>query len=150
MSVNEDANSSKMYACAICTEKFSEMIYLDQHIQVVHLLELGKCSVCSNIFPDKKRLYDYIQTTRDCIFCPKPYPWIPRNNRNKKRHECPYCVKSFVRWKELYVHLHVHKKPFECTICGKDFSTRRLIRRHLILKHHEKPCIFLPSLHSEN
>lgn len=146
MSVNRADSSTKqlkMYSCARCNKKFSELVNLDAHIRIIHSIDI--CSFCSTNHSNKECFYD--PSHSNCIFCLKPYAWIPRDI-NKKWNECPYCPKRFFGWQKLYVHLHIHREPFQCPICGKNFSTRCSMRRHLIWKHKEIPCSLMPSIYS--
>ena len=49
---------------------------------------------------------------------------------------CSYCGKAFYTQKNLLVHERIHTKPFACIECGKTFSEKWILTRH-ISSHHE-------------
>ncbi|KAH7099151.1 hypothetical protein BKA62DRAFT_605379, partial [Auriculariales sp. MPI-PUGE-AT-0066] len=49
------------------------------------------------------------------------------------KHICPTCGAGFSRPSELKTHSHKHtgERPFECTLCGRHFSTSSNLGRHM-------------------
>lgn len=101
--------------------------------------------VASNLLKPKKRKRKH---SAFCIYCPKAYSWLKHRVRKhgEEKYHCPYCIKRFFRWKNLYCHLHIHEKPFLCKICKEKFYKKCLLRWHLIHKHFQKPCCWFPSI----
>ncbi|XP_052762839.1 sal-like protein 1 isoform X11 [Mya arenaria] len=66
-------------------------------------------------------------------------------NVKLEENQCPYCLKILTREFDLKRHIsskHSDEKPFECNICGKKFSRKDGLKRHLIT--HLEFNIFLP------
>nr|XP_014343243.1 PREDICTED: zinc finger protein 525-like [Latimeria chalumnae] len=57
--------------------------------------------------------------------------------KQKKRHVCTVCGKSFGQSSHLYRHHQIHRgeKPYQCTECGKRFRTRSNANRHIEQVH---------------
>lgn len=79
-----------------------------------------------------------------------------RDEHDKTQYKCIYCHKVFRKPKKLYNHLHIHDKLFTCPVnypannCLEKFNTKRSLQWHLINKHFQKRCCWLPSLSKES
>ncbi|XP_053663439.1 modifier of mdg4-like [Anopheles marshallii] len=56
-------------------------------------------------------------------------------NTQKKQYKCNSCDKSFVTWKSLTMHSHIHSGRTKCNICGAVLSRTANLKRHMKLKH---------------
>ncbi|KAF7315404.1 C2H2-type domain-containing protein [Mycena indigotica] len=67
------------------------------------------------------------------------YATRPPSSSAAARHQCPYCNKRFNRPSGLKIHLTVHTndKPYICPeeSCGRAFSVRSNMRRHVRIVH---------------
>ena len=63
------------------------------------------------------------------------------NHSKVKPFECPVCGRQFSIKRSLHNHRRIHMtaKPFECTICGKSFSAKFRLDTHLRLHNGQKP-----------
>ncbi|XP_011697059.1 PREDICTED: zinc finger protein 425-like [Wasmannia auropunctata] len=155
MSVNPGCINFKPYGCGMCDLRFSNPIKLDDHLFVNHDSQVTapKCSNhCTKIFTSEKSLRSHVLAEHKrqhcrCSFCSASYENFRRYSKtfNNGCHMCPYCRKSFIRWKELNVHMSIHEKPMRCKICGKKFRTKQLMRQHLIDEHPEEDYQWLSS-----
>ncbi len=54
-------------------------------------------------------------------------------NIKRKPYECPLCIKSFSSKQELKIHMRVHtgEKPYSCSQCSKSFAQSCGLPAHL-------------------
>lgn len=151
--INRIESSEESLFCYKCNSRFIRQTDLDCHILIDHN-EMNFCFRCNIVCLDRKTLKSHnkewhkARHTDVCIFCPVAYKGLihRRKKHGKIQYKCVYCHKFFYTSKKLYNHLRIHKKPFSCSICLAEFNTKQSMRRHLINKHFEKPCRWLPSL----
>ncbi|XP_053148771.1 zinc finger and SCAN domain-containing protein 12-like isoform X2 [Hemicordylus capensis] len=63
-----------------------------------------------------------------------------RGPSEEKSYKCSKCGKSFTRKEHLMRHLSIHteEKQYKCAVCGKSFRRREHLRRHLNVHTGEK------------
>ncbi|OQR75037.1 zinc finger protein-like, partial [Tropilaelaps mercedesae] len=61
------------------------------------------------------------------------YSYDPVN----RMHSCKYCPYTSPQRGHMTCHVRTHtgEKPFKCTLCGKSFSQKSILTRHLKLTH---------------
>lgn len=151
MSVNQSRNHfEESFFCYKCDKRYTRQVDLDSHLLIDHNY-LNFCNRCDLIFFDQKKLQKHYREQHyikhSCISCRAAFDGLMyRRKEYKTRYQCLYCHKVFHTSKKLYNHLHIHKKPFMCSICAVTFNTKSSMRWHLIKQHLEKPCCWFPSV----
>ncbi|CRK95899.1 CLUMA_CG009345, isoform A [Clunio marinus] len=142
---------TKDFQCQICGNSYFNKNGLRYHILKNH--EKPKhltCSLCSRTFRTEEGLKNHKSRPHrlPCEVCGK----MILNNELKrhlkivhfkiKPYQCDNCGKKFSRKQPLIKHLNTHKvyrtKDFHCQICRTSFFDKHELRRH-ILNIHEKP-----------
>ena len=112
------------------------------------------CDICGSIWYNRQHLEKHFNTHFEkrngifnCIMCDKGYT---QRNRivehmhavhltmgKERRHICQWCGKAFMRRSCLLMHeksVHVSKGTlYQCDKCGKNFSTKRRLKLHLVI-----------------
>lgn len=111
-------------AGSICNQTFANPQELHHHVQSAHFLGSGSNHPClwhgcdSGVFNTKPKLSRHLHSHTE---------WKP--------HKCDYpgCNLTFVTQQQRDVHRkkHTGEKPFECTVCGKAFAYRDLLKSHM-------------------
>lgn len=84
-----------------------------------------------------------------CPLCPRSYHFIEgleshtrrihKSNENSKIL-CAICGKSV---SNIFIHMagHAENKPYKCDLCPKTFTTKTVLRQHLLVHSGEKPFV---------
>nr|XP_019555400.2 zinc finger protein 569-like [Aedes albopictus] len=66
-----------------------------------------------------------------------------RIHNNERRHQCPYCAKSFVSASNYSSHVNIHTraKMYKCDLCDKQYALLNSMKQHRIT--HFKDRIYL-------
>uniref|UniRef100_A0A914D561 C2H2-type domain-containing protein n=1 Tax=Acrobeloides nanus TaxID=290746 RepID=A0A914D561_9BILA len=70
----------------------------------------------------------------------------------KKKHQCPYCAKTFIRPSDLVRHLRVHigEKQYLCEKCQRSFTYESNLKTHLQTHNSRNPTYFKCGYCSKN
>ncbi|XP_030846195.1 zinc finger protein OZF [Strongylocentrotus purpuratus] len=57
------------------------------------------------------------------------------SRREEKPHRCSYCGKEFTYKSRLQRHVNIHtgEKPFKCTVCDKAFTQKESLQNHMAI-----------------
>ncbi|CRK95902.1 CLUMA_CG009348, isoform A [Clunio marinus] len=139
---------TKDFQCQICGNSYFNKNVLRYHILKNH--EKPKhltCSLCSRTFRTEEGLKNHKSRPHrlPCEVCGK----MILNNELKrhlkivhfkiKPYQCDNCGKKFSRKQPLIKHLNTHKvyrtKDFHCQICGNSYFRKNGLERHILIKH---------------
>jgi len=111
--------ASKVHLCLICEKKFRSIDKLSNHIRMHTRERPYQCNLCSSAFAVRTNLT--IHKTQ-------------KHNIGVKR-KCPVCNKSLVNNQssfEYHMRTHTGEKPFQCSICRKEFATSTCLKKHKV------------------
>ena len=93
------------YSCTVCWKWFTTKQSLSRHEQLHAAAELYTCSQCQKQFATQCYLNQHM-------------------NVHSSKYKCTECGKCFHTNKCLKRHRRIHsgEKPFECTVCSKQFT----------------------------
>lgn len=156
--IKETMKLGKSYACSICSNTFSNMNKLTQHMDDVHptvkgaLKEHSYCRFCDETFASRTSRLTHETTTHrsvesgmyQCPFCSKEFSHVSKYSAHKLRHMrtkptfvCDICGKGFYDKSKLNNHgvVHTEERPFQCEICSHKFKAQSAVNRHIRNRH---------------
>lgn len=127
---------SLIYSCTHCEKMYSHAQSLHTHVKKMHP-ESEKsafmCAQCPKRFDNEKKL--------------KVHEQVHLPDEKKFTVNCPFCDKKFTKNVNVQAHIrsiHQQERPFLCSDCGKDFSTKGALKEHQIIHSDTYPfqCAF--------
>ncbi|KAK7864161.1 hypothetical protein R5R35_004077 [Gryllus longicercus] len=132
---SEDSETSVIYVCPVCQEKFSDMSSL-----AVHLTEKKKlkCPSCLTLLYSEKSLFLHVCKRWTCQYCSKSFvqriKWMvhERWHTGEKPIKCRKCDQTFRTWQSRRLHESHHEPSFQCPYCGKSFRNKYKFKDHVL------------------
>ena len=122
------------YPCPICKKGLSSKSALRSHIDSVHERKKPHlCPSCGKSFAKKDSLKVHYDIAHEgikafkCLDCNACFAFKKR----LKNHKANKCAKTLVA-------INDENKPFKCSLCYMNFSSKKTIRRHIFSVHEEK------------
>ena len=152
-------HSGKTFRCPFCLKVYSGQEYVKLHIKTLHNNNYQRvlCTLCNQSFATKislrahvREIHKRVKTEIKCEFCENIYTSIPSlKNHKKLQHngkiedlfECSQCGKTFSTNQSLSRHVkgvHMDKGKFKCDSCGKIISSMSNLTYHINTTHLKK------------
>lgn len=125
-----------IHSCKQCDKVYSHQQSLYNHVRKLHpepFKSLFMCAECPKRFDTERKL--------------KIHEQVHLPNDKKYTVNCPFCEKKFTKSVNVQAHIrsiHQMERPFLCSDCGKDFSTKGALKEHQIIHSDTYPfqCSF--------
>ncbi len=108
----ENCQQFKCHICQRCLNTQSTLrVHLSRHKQESSP-DVHSCDRCAQTFTTRYKLMAHIHAQHE--------PGIP----------CTICKKAFPTQTQLTQHMNTHTRPFICSICGLNFSDKKMQKNH--------------------
>ena len=146
----KNVHQSEIYRCCICFETFKKKVCLRNHEESHGIGNKLSCYMpfCSKTFWNQDSLKNHIESHKLSLANKKDNQLIGRKRlreieKEEKSYKCPFdgCLKVYSTSYNLKVHVksfHFNEKHFRCQECGKEFSHKCSLERHVTVDHGEK------------
>ena len=142
---------AKTHICSICGSAFRQKGQLTEHMKRHSAVKTHPCEICHKMFAFKGNLRHHLKSHSDekayvCEICGKQY----KSRKGLKEHvnlhtgktfSCKICYRTFWWSAGLYKHMivaHGGEKNHQCPICGKQFSGKFYLTKHMIIHSDDK------------
>lgn len=140
-------------SCKECGKSFTRLINLERHMKVHAEVEQFPCQNCDKVFKDKSNLLRHAIVHSapkmfPCDICHKSYKSQDHLDIHHQTSHvsdtslltCSTCGETFNNFSELIKHDSTHSvdKPYHCRFCGKSYSQKSILRKHLIIHTGER------------
>jgi KRAB domain-containing zinc finger protein len=137
--------------CEVCGKGMHSEIVLEEH-KATHTKEIRyTCELCGRNFSSNSTYRMHRKWHDDpmpykCKICDRKFKHtsilavhMRRAHTGERPYKCPHCPYTFSVSSTLHKHiiLHTKKYPHNCKLCGKGFTTRTKIARHMAGVHND-------------
>lgn len=136
------------FKCRFCDNHYPRQNLVSQHerIHELSVVEVS-CRKCGELFRDKHFLNRHIieehprSTRYKCDLCEKSFLLKSQRTAHRKGHilrqQCAECGKWFTDKSGLNRHIRTHtkEKPYKCVNCDLSFSQSSSLKRHVAIQH---------------
>ncbi|XP_050072112.1 zinc finger protein 311-like [Anopheles maculipalpis] len=131
---DEHVEQNKPLECVVCGVKFTETEDLYKHLKFLHSeqeMKLYRCDLCSSQFHSLSSVRQH----RASHVTKRAVQTNFNSASSKCRNECLICRVRFKFNRELLQHLEsvhadVSVKLYQCSTCGKKFTTEKILQKH--------------------
>ena len=120
--------TNRTFPCESCDKSFRRLQELSHHIQRVHDGTFNViCDQCSKPFVDSYDLKRHVANVHAVV----------------KKYKCDICEKGFGTKSHYVDHMgkvHSDKLKAACEFCGKVFYDKKVLKRHVMIKHRPEDC----------
>nr|XP_061781748.1 zinc finger protein 235-like [Nerophis lumbriciformis] len=80
-----------------------------------------------------------------CSVCGESFSCQSRLKKHTRAHAgaatwtCSLCAETFSLQTRMRAHMRTHEKPFACSVCGRKFARKSILKRHTLTHTGEKP-----------
>lgn len=121
------------YGCAICDDKFTNELDAISHFMNHDTKGTSTCKTCLETFHS---LEDLLEHRKICIpnvpQTPPTESIADQENVQAVQYECDICKQAFKTAQYLYRHMVIHTDVFQCEKCGKTFSRKDSLQKHVL------------------
>lgn len=129
---NLDTEPNIHISCPECGENFQSKQNLQEHFE-----EIPECrtSYISHITPKNDKNILEEQKIKSELFDNEQEYVRGKLIKGKRKFLCNYCGKNYTRKNGLDRHImsHTGTKPFECKECGKCYITKNTLKTHMLI-----------------
>uniref|UniRef100_A0A1B0CSW8 Uncharacterized protein n=1 Tax=Lutzomyia longipalpis TaxID=7200 RepID=A0A1B0CSW8_LUTLO len=146
----DDVVEEDEFVCKICGKKYGKKESLKSHMRSNHKTERGlvvpECNVCGKKFKRSSSVKDHMvrkhseKENLKCRKCEEVYSTAEEfashekewhDPKNPKFHVCEFCAKEFTTRKLLRKHKKIHNESVVCALCGKVYVNKDGLRKHM-------------------
>lgn len=134
------------FECEICFKQFPTQIRLEQHRLVPYMLG-HKCTTCDKSFRSLSVLTKHMDKHGQLEGESSTHRMSPPTTDDPV--QCEECGKILRNEYKLRAHLkssHSQEKPFNCSLCSRQFKWKHMLQNHLRVHTKEQPysCSYCP------
>ena len=156
-------DSSNLFQCGVCPEKYSDPSKLALHIRARHMVNERsvRCGECLKVFKFVSHLREHsvVHTGEKpfrCDECGSQFgqasnlrAHVKAMHRTERLYKCEACPAAFPSHRPLLGHMksHTEQRPYQCDRCPSAFPNPKYLHKHKTkthqLNHPDKsdPCV---------
>lgn len=121
---NNKHGNMKVYKCnqPNCTTILKTLDTFVHHIEVDHPIKQYQCHLCGNVQNTLEAMDKHLMTHTEEMYT--------NPEKDVIYYACTECNEKFLSQKGLMKHIGLSTHEFKCTICNRNFSCSRYLRRH--------------------